>query len=80
MNDLKNPLFANAVDCWGYYASACCVCTSQLIELLTKSEWVSMMLQALYQILRNQKVVLVLFREFQTISECIQDSLCLRVQ
>ena len=42
---LEIPLFTYAVDCWGHHASACCFCTPQLIELLTKSEWVSMVAQ-----------------------------------
>jgi len=42
---LEIPLFTYAVDYWGHHASACCFCTPQLIELLTKSEWVSMVAQ-----------------------------------
>jgi len=42
---LEKPLFFDAVDYWGYHASACSFCTPQLFNLLTKSEWVSIVVQ-----------------------------------
>ena len=42
---LKIPLFFYAVDYWGYHAFACSFCTPQLLNLLTNSEWVSMVVQ-----------------------------------
>jgi FOG: Ankyrin repeat len=42
---LKKPLFSYAVDYWGHHASASSFCTPQLLNLLTKSEWVSMVVQ-----------------------------------
>ena len=45
VNDFKKPLFSYAVDYWGHHVSACSFCTPQLLDLLTKSEWVSMVVQ-----------------------------------
>jgi len=42
---LEKPLFSYAVDGWRHHTSACSFCTLQLLNLLTKSEWVSMVVQ-----------------------------------
>jgi len=42
---LKKPLFTYAVDYWGYHTSTCSSCNPQLLDLLTNSEWVSMVVQ-----------------------------------
>ena len=45
VNDFNKPLFSYAVDYWGHHASASSFCTPQLLNLLTKTQWVSMVVQ-----------------------------------
>jgi FOG: Ankyrin repeat len=42
---LEKPLFTYAADYWGHHISACSACVPQLLNLLTSSEWVSMVVQ-----------------------------------
>ena len=42
---LETPLFTYAVDYWGHHAYACSFFDPQLFDLVTKSEWVSMVIQ-----------------------------------